>query len=215
VADQRAALINAAADLIESLDLPHKARVVDPLVRRLARALKPSLRHGFATAKFSTQYTAITRKAYEAGARQAMADLGPVAVQEGRAEDYAAAQAALQKARRNPLPHLPDPARMATLATQQIDWTDPDFSSERATMIAEYEVSTAFHDGMKAMADLWRGGNGPTEKAWQTEDDPCPECADNADDGFIDSEAPFDSGDFEPPAHPNCRCSLEYRATPE
>jgi phosphohistidine phosphatase SixA len=195
-------VIEAAADLIESLDLPHKARVIDPLVARLKRATRRALKAGEATAKWNGVYDSVIRKAHAAGARQALSELGPVQK--------------LTEARKPVVPNLPDPARMAELAALDIDWTDPDFSNERAQMIAEFEVSTAFHDGMKGFVGLWKGGNGPVEKSWQAQDDACEICLANEAEGWIDEEAPFgETGDFEPPAHPNCRCSLEYRQTPE
>lgn len=53
------------------------------------------------------------------------------------------------------------------------------------------------------------------QKLWVTSDDPCPTCEDNADQGWIDADETFDSGDDEPPAHPNCECTLDTRATGE
>jgi hypothetical protein len=32
--------------------------------------------------------------------------------------------------------------------------------------------------------------------------------------GWIPADAAFDSGDDEPPAHPNCDCSIDYREAP-
>lgn len=87
-------------------------------------------------------------------------------------------------------------------------------TGERAEMIALNEISMAYHGGMGDFVRDWRGGNGPVIKIWQTEDDPCPTCEANAGMGAIDSEAPFDSGDSEPPAHPNCRCSIAYEPDP-
>lgn len=197
-----AEVIEAAADLIESLDLPHKARVIDPLVAKLRRATRRALKAGVATVAWKAAYNLVVQRAYDAGARQAMTELGPVEK--------------LTEARKPVVPNLPDPKRMAELAAKDIDWTDPDFSSDRAQTIAEYELSKAFHDGMEAFAGLWRGGNGPVEKSWQAQDDACEECLANEAEGWIDEEAPFgETGDFEPPAHPNCRCSLEYRQTPD
>lgn len=92
-------------------------------------------------------------------------------------------------------------------------WSEGENS--RADTVALQEVSSAYHDGGRDYVNDWRGGNGPVEKLWETEDDPCEVCEANADMGSIDSEAPFDSGDFEPPAHPNCRCSLSYQAVSE
>jgi len=41
----------------------------------------------------------------------------------------------------------------------------------------------------------------------------CEDCEDNATDGDIDMDALFSSGHDEPPAHPNCTCTVEYRDT--
>ena len=82
----------------------------------------------------------------------------------------------------------------------------------RAEKIATTEIATAYHHGMRDVAlRVHRGGNGPVEKAWEVQPDACPVCEANAQQGYIDAEAPFTSGHFEPPAHPNCRCSLIYR----
>lgn len=83
-----------------------------------------------------------------------------------------------------------------------------DYEEDRADTIATNEVSTAFHGGG---ADLIDAAEGDFEKSWDTEDDPCPICEDNGDQGYISSDDSFDSGDDEPPAHPNCRCSVSYR----
>lgn len=189
-----------AIAMLEHLGIPSKARVIDPLVATMARAVRRRFKR--ATSPFDAVYAKVTAKAFTAGARQAMKELGPVTITEAKRKAY-------------PLPKLPDPARTAALANQEIDWTDADHSSERALMIAEYEVSRAYHDGMKAFAGIWRGGNGPVEKRWMVQPDACEICEGNAADDWIDEEAPFDSGESEPPQHPNCRCSLEYRQVPE
>jgi phosphohistidine phosphatase SixA len=49
------------------------------------------------------------------------------------------------------------------------------------------------------------------QKQWVTDADPCEDCEDNADEGWIDADDEFPSGDDEPPAHPNCHCSLDVR----
>jgi hypothetical protein len=46
-------------------------------------------------------------------------------------------------------------------------------------------------------------------KMW-TALDPCEECAANEDEGPIPVGEEFQSGDYAPPAHPNCTCDLEY-----
>lgn len=49
------------------------------------------------------------------------------------------------------------------------------------------------------------------EKLWLTSGDPCDVCDENSIEGWIPMDEPFSSGDWEPLAHPNCRCSLETR----
>lgn len=46
-------------------------------------------------------------------------------------------------------------------------------------------------------------------KVWQANDS-CEICLDNEDEGPIPVEDEFSSGDYAPPAHPNCTCELEY-----
>lgn len=84
--------------------------------------------------------------------------------------------------------------------------------TSRAATIATTEIATAYHHGMRDVALLvHRGGNGPVEKSWDIQPDACELCQGNAEQGWIDAEAPFTSGHFEPPGHPSCRCSLAYR----
>jgi len=93
-------------------------------------------------------------------------------------------------------------------------WSEADEGeTSRAETVALAEVSGAYHDGGR---DVAREYPGEVEKLWETENDPCEECQANADMDWIPDDAPFDSGDSEPPAHPNCRCSVSYRiAEPE
>ena len=46
-------------------------------------------------------------------------------------------------------------------------------------------------------------------KQWITsQDEGCPECQANMDEGVIGLDEAFESGDTEPPAHPNCECDI-------
>lgn len=49
------------------------------------------------------------------------------------------------------------------------------------------------------------------EKLWVTDGNPCEICDENALAGWIPADEDFPSGDEEPDAHPNCRCSLDTR----
>ena len=80
--------------------------------------------------------------------------------------------------------------------------TSVSFSADRAELIAETELDAASYAGaLGAMQDA-----GVERKAWFVSDahDQDDECDDNADDGDIDVDEAFSSGDFAPPAHPNC-----------
>jgi hypothetical protein len=55
---------------------------------------------------------------------------------------------------------------------------------------------------------------GLNEKSWETESgNPCEVCLANVDDGWIDIDDTFSSGDDAPTAHPGCMCDLNYRGT--
>ena len=173
---------------------------------------------------FQRTYEKATGKAYTAGAKNAQSQLPE-----------------LREAKPVPLPDLPGWDGTAPDLESEIDsFTDAKISTivsnglavglgvaaildevrqqfqdwatgARAEAIAINEISIAYHEGMSDYVQTWVGGNGPVEKAWSAQPDACDECAPNEDDGWIDSEAPFSSGDFGPPVHPNCKCSIEYR----
>lgn len=74
---------------------------------------------------------------------------------------------------------------------------------ERALMIAETEMNRAVS---VATRDVYEN-LGVDYVEWFTADG-CPICADNEGAGPIPIDATFPSGDSEPPAHPNCLCTL-------
>ena len=88
-----------------------------------------------------------------------------------------------------------------------IQKTFADFSDVRAGMIAQTEVNDAYVSGRAAMADEL----GFDEKSWDTDGGACEICQANADQGWIDMDEDFSSGDDAPTAHPNCDCSLSFR----
>ena len=83
------------------------------------------------------------------------------------------------------------------------------FSDDRADLIARTEVSRANSqaavDGYRAARDQ-AGVN--ARKEWILGPNPCEICEANADDGAIDLDDDFSSGDDSPPAHPNCECAV-------
>lgn len=82
------------------------------------------------------------------------------------------------------------------------------FNEDRALMIARTELAFAHVEGNVAG---WRESGQVTGKRWILGDlhDVPDECDEAADQGVIDFEDDFNTGDFAPPAHPNCTCDLE------
>jgi hypothetical protein len=86
--------------------------------------------------------------------------------------------------------------------------TFDDFSTARAEMIADTEVSDAYNSARLDTANSL----GFDEKSWETESgDPCEDCLGNEDESWIDIDATFSSGDDAPTAHPRCMCVLNFR----
>lgn len=73
----------------------------------------------------------------------------------------------------------------------------------RAGMIAATESVNAYQKGLMSFGSE----SGAVGKEWISSN-PDDECGDNDNQGIIDINDNFDSGDSEPAAHPNCRCSL-------
>lgn len=80
--------------------------------------------------------------------------------------------------------------------------------SERSSMIALTEVGRAFNAGALAMAAMGQD----VEKLWVVNAEACPACLALASEGYIPQSAPFLSGTWAPPLHPNCACSLSFRS---
>ena len=88
-----------------------------------------------------------------------------------------------------------------------VNETFDDFSETRAGMIAQTEANDAYNAGRREIADQL----GLDEKRWDPDGEACEVCQGNADQGWIDADEPFDSGDDAPTAHPNCDCSIDFR----
>jgi phosphohistidine phosphatase SixA len=107
-------------------------------------------------------------------------------------------------------------AATAALGSLFAGFTDPGSDKmSRGDTIALDVVSNAYHAGASDTAEQAAANGADVEKAWVTEDDPCETCIANEAEGYIPQDAPHDSGDFEPPAHPNCQCSEVYRLAGE
>lgn len=85
--------------------------------------------------------------------------------------------------------------------------TFDDFSTARAELIAQTEANDAYNEGRRSIAD----SIGMDEKRWDPDGEACSDCQANADEGWIDIDEEFPSGDQQPTAHPNCDCSTDFR----
>ena len=91
-------------------------------------------------------------------------------------------------------------------------FTDPgDGKLSRADTVALQTVSDGYHGGGRDTATEVADAGMVVEKSWETQDNPCEICIANEAEDWIPYDAPHDSGDYEPPAHPNCACSEVYR----
>jgi hypothetical protein len=83
-----------------------------------------------------------------------------------------------------------------------------DFSTRRASLIAQQECNVSYNWSRHEIADQ----SGCTGKFWQVENvTPCPLCVLNMSQSWIDFDEPFLSGDMMPPGHVGCFCAAEYR----
>jgi hypothetical protein len=83
-----------------------------------------------------------------------------------------------------------------------------EFSDQRAELIAQTEVNSAYSWARHELADQ----AGLTEKMWVSESgDPCQICEDNESQNWIAITEPFEGGVFFPLQHVGCMCSCDYR----
>lgn len=231
-------LIEAAVNLSENLRQSAKARVVDPLISKLQKAVARRFRaqardyHAIGAlfnsdAKFSlsNSFDRVTYNAYIAGAAMVHAQIGKVEEADRKKVLLPVAIAtALSTYERTGADLEREIDETSALAIGKLiaDQGGEDagavakliasWAKDRAETIATTEVSAALHAGMADAATVIGQQQGvEVEKAWNVEDDPCEICLGNVDDGWIPDDILFASGDDGPPQHPNCRCSLSYR----
>lgn len=85
------------------------------------------------------------------------------------------------------------------------------FGADRAQLIANTEVADANSQGALEGAKVARDNGVALKKFWLPGADPCEEiCQPNVDQGSIDLDDDFDSGDDAPPGHPRCECALGF-----
>lgn len=92
----------------------------------------------------------------------------------------------------------------ATMFKQAIMECDA-FSNDRALMIARTEA--AFADSFGSLAQYKREGI-KKKQAIVAQSEVCDICITNADEGPISIDELFSNGDYAPPFHVNCRCSI-------
>ncbi len=90
-----------------------------------------------------------------------------------------------------------------------------DAHDNRAEAAAVTETTGAWQAGASDTAQAVADSGEDVEMQWSAEPDACEECLENADVGWVsmDDDNAFPNGD-EPPLHPNCRCDLIYRRSP-
>jgi hypothetical protein len=91
------------------------------------------------------------------------------------------------------------------IASQISDDYEGEIAPYRAELISRMETDNAYN---MATADFFEK-NGIQTKVWVTADNACDECQGNEDEGSINFDESFSSGDDEPPAHVNCQCVLD------
>jgi phosphohistidine phosphatase SixA len=183
----------------------------------------------FHDSSFAVSHAKVNIEAYAAGAEHASAQLGVVGIevpddtkqrpiQTGTDLEGELDATTVDRAH-NSLRAL-DPfslsAATAALGALFAGFTDAGSDKmSRADTIALNTVSNGYHAGGADAAEQATALGRDVEKAWITEDNPCETCIANEAEGYIPQDAPHDSGDFEPPAHPNCQCSEVYRIAGE
>jgi hypothetical protein len=87
------------------------------------------------------------------------------------------------------------------------------FSKQRAETIAVTENAYSYEQGSRSLVDDIEAVGIKMEKQWSTVGgDACEEiCGPNEAEGWIAADDAFQSGDMQPPGHPNCRCTTLYR----
>jgi hypothetical protein len=85
------------------------------------------------------------------------------------------------------------------------------FDEARATRIADYEVGAATGAGAQAGREEAIKAGVELEKGWFCDENPCDDCQENQDAGWIANDEEFPSGDMAEIAHNGCHCHTESR----
>lgn len=165
------------------------------------------------------RYAAVTRAAYDAGSGLALEGLGveDLGYLEGPSRLAVEVEAGIDSTTGRDLVRALQEAfaeaesAAAVLATVGDVFTEA--ARDRAPIIAEYEVSTALHEGQTDAAKSISTDAGiDVEKYWECEDDACDDCLDCQDEEWVDLDFDYPAfGVPDPPGHPACRCGLSVR----
>lgn len=175
-------------------------------------------------AEFAKALASALEPGYTGGAKAASANFptmpGSFALDNKAAQEYLAQHAAelvskVDDTTRSQLNNLITKAREEgwsydTLA-KEISQDFDGFSRSRARTIALYESSDAYETGSADLVGQLQQSTGLDFEKSQIGGDSCPECTDNIDQGWIDEDDKFQSGDDTAPIHPNCDCDTLHR----
>lgn len=203
---------------------------IKPLIGRLSEADSPvpaavqsAALAALAVSRPIRRYPAVTRAAYDAGSALTLEDLGldDFGHLDGPSRTSATVEAEIDKTTGRALAKALAEAFLAAgsvaaaLATVGEVFTSA--ARDRAPLIAEYEISTALHDGQTDAAKSISTDLGiDVEKYWETEDGACDECLACEDEGWVELDFVYPAaGAEDPPLHPNCLCSLLMRRAEE
>ena len=92
-------------------------------------------------------------------------------------------------------------------AFSKLDNPKTDKSSQRAELIGDMEDRSASKFG-EALG--WAKSGKSIQKIWVANKDCCDSCSENEDEGPIDVDEIFPSGDFTAPAHVSCECEVQF-----
>ena len=208
--------VSALASLCESLERKSKAKVVDPLINRLKRALARRFRaqaRAYRTTgdialsdednrAFRQAFAAAVGLAFASGEQFASAQLDATSGPGRYRRSVEELESEMDKTTRG---------RLAGLGALAIAALFADWQTSRAEGIAVNEISSAYHGGAAAVARSVVVGGAVIEKHWDADANACEICQANSADGWIPEDILFASGDSEPGAHPHCMCSVSYR----
>lgn len=215
-----------AAELTKAFAAQHKA-FVDALVQAsiLAEAQDRTdqstsgWEQAFAAAALVTasMFAVPIQRAWErsstAGAEMAAPAMG---VPAGAARDAAfaaangrgqAAQSGIDAMTRSEIAKIIVTGAAGAMLAKRIASLYADYRARRAELIAETEVNAGWEMGRNQAARL---STKAAQKRWVGAGNPCSVCIEGISDDWIPESQGFSNGFDAPPAHPRCRCSIDY-----